>query len=325
MRRLGAALLSGLLALPLLAAPLPELALREAVPVEGMPRGNLSGLARCGGEWVALTDRDDDRLFVLTRQGAQLVATPQLLQFERPALPPLSLTLSMAAGVMGSLRGGSEYDFEGLECDAAGNRYLVSETFARVLKVSPQGEAQWLALPDALYQAATAAGLLQKLNAVIEGLAVSPDGQRLWLAAERESRGLLQVELVDGQWQCAEPCISQVEHRVLGHTARGQPLALDFAGLTLHQGHLFTLERLERRICRRAADSGELQRCWSFARASARPELVYPGNGALAEALWLDADAAWVALDNGGRPSKSGETRSLIMHLAAPKGGWLQP
>lgn len=325
MTRLMAGLLLVALALPVQAAALEELQLAAAIPVEGMPAGNLSGLAQCGSELLALTDRDDDRIFRLQRSGDHFVATPQLFSIAAPELPPLPMTLSMAAGVMGALRGGSQYDFEGLECDAAGNRYLVSETFARVLKLTPSGDASWLMLPDSLYRAATSAGLLQNVNAVIEGLAISPDGRQLWLAAEREARGLIHAELADGQWQCAQPCITQVEHREVLVSAEGKSLSLDFAGLTLYQGQLFSLDRIERRICRRDPQSGQVSRCWSFDQASEQPSTAYPAHASIAEALWMDAQGAWVGLDNGGRVTVSGETRSLIMQLQAPVAGWLAP
>ena len=43
-------------------AALTELELLAEHPVAGMTAGNLSGLTRCGGEWLALSDREDDRL-----------------------------------------------------------------------------------------------------------------------------------------------------------------------------------------------------------------------------------------------------------------------
>jgi uncharacterized protein YjiK len=38
---------------------------------------------------------------------------------------------------------------------------------------------------------ARASGMLLHFNALFEGLAINPAGDRLWLAAERERRGLL--------------------------------------------------------------------------------------------------------------------------------------
>jgi hypothetical protein len=41
------------------------------------------------------------------------------------------------------IRGG-DLDFEGISCDAAGNRYIVSEAHAAVLQVPASGDPEWL-------------------------------------------------------------------------------------------------------------------------------------------------------------------------------------
>ncbi|HAF91751.1 MAG TPA: DNA topoisomerase IV, partial [Pseudomonas sp.] len=64
MRRWMAAL--GLVCAPWLAlAQVAELQLIEEQVVDGMPAGNLSGLAWCGDALWAVSDREDDRLYRL--------------------------------------------------------------------------------------------------------------------------------------------------------------------------------------------------------------------------------------------------------------------
>ena len=78
--------------------------------------------------------------------------------------------------------------------DSLGNRYVVSEAHVGVLRVSPAGSAEWLRLPDTLVRQARASGMLLHFNAIFEGLAINPAGDQMWLAAERQSRGLLLIK-----------------------------------------------------------------------------------------------------------------------------------
>lgn len=311
-------------------APPAELELLAALPVAGMPAGNLSGLARCGdGALWAVSDRDDDRLYRLTPVDGQWQALEQ--RFAAPPPPSGALPWGLRTGnrLLGLLRGGA-LDFEEVACDAAGNRYLLSESEVAVL-VLPAATAShaapyWLDLPAPLLRQARARGLLLHFNALAEGLAVQPDGQRLWLAAEREGRGLLAVQRTVDGWRCpAQGCVLLAEN---GRARRPldppdsaeQPL--DFTALAWHRDRLFTLERLQHRLCRRQPETGAVERCWSFAAAALAPERRYATPYGVAEALWLDDDAAWIGLDNNGEANAAGESRPLVLQFKAPPGGW---
>ncbi|MCQ4346287.1 esterase-like activity of phytase family protein [Pseudomonas stutzeri] len=322
-----AGLLALVAALPARAEAAPELVLQALLPVAGMAGGNLSGLARCpDGRWWAVSDREDGRVYRL--EAEERVWRARAEPFAAPPPPPSGLPWGVRTGtrVAGSLRGGV-LDFEGLACDAAGDRYLLSESQVAVLRLPANGAApHWLALPPQLLRQARARGLLLRANALLEGLAVQPDGQRLWLAAERQGRGLLVVRRSGESWRCPPAgCV------LLAEIARApRPLdppgaatqPLDFAALSWHAGKLYSLERLQHRICRRDADSGAAERCWSFAAAALGDGLRYDTPYGVAEALWLDDTAAWVGLDNNGKASVSGERRPLILQFAAPPGGW---
>jgi hypothetical protein len=308
-------------------APPEELSLLAALPVEGMPTGNLSGLARCGGSFWGVSDRDDDRLYRLQSGAQEWRAEAQT--FAAPPPPGSALPWGLRTGnrLLGLLRGGA-LDFEELACDAVGNRYLLSESQVAVLVLPATGGVPyWLDLPAELLRQARARGLLLHFNALLEGLAVQPDGQRLWLAAEREGRGLLAVQREGERWRCPakKGCVLLAEN---GRERRpldppDSPLQpLDFTALAWHSGRLFTLERLQHRICRRQPETGAVERCWSFAAAALAPERRYATPYGVAEALWLDDDAAWVGLDNNGEANAAGESRPLILQLQAPAGGW---
>lgn len=309
------------LALPVAAAT-PELALRAEHPVAGIPEGNLSGLARCDGVWWAVSDRDDDRLYRLDSGELVWRAVPET--FAAPAPPDTGLPahLRAAARARGALLDGL-LDPEGLDCDARGNRYVVSESFAAVLVVDPAGAVRWLPLPPGVVAGARSRGLLRQVNALFEGIAVDEGGTTLWLAAERQGRGLVRVDLAGGD--CAEGCVLVAEDEAIRPPAAlgSDPLPADFSALALFGGKLFTLERLAHQLCRRDAESGAVERCWSYAATALVDQRRYDSRYGLAEALWLDAQGAFIGLDNNRQARLDGEDRPVIWHFAAPAGGWL--
>ena len=229
----------------------------------------------------------------------------------------------MRGWVAGMLRGGA-LDFEGLSCDTLGNRYLVSESQAAVLLLPLAGEPQWQAMPDGLVRQARASGMLLHFNALLEGIAVDPAGERLWLAAEAQRRGLLVLHKKRSSWHCTGGCVLQSEGGSEPSPAQlgGEPAPIDYSGLTFYAEKLFTLERQAHRICRRAPGNGEIERCWSFAAEALTPQRRYPVAYGTAEALWIDEQGAWIGVDNGGVERADGERRPVVWRFAAPKGGW---
>ncbi|MCY1293859.1 Esterase-like activity of phytase [compost metagenome] len=322
----GAFFLLGLLfAAPLWAADSAEqLRLAAEYPVEGMPHGNLSGLAYCGDELVAVSDRVDERLFRLKPIGGLLQAEAE--PFLVPPPPPTNLPWGVRARTwaIGLLRG-NELDFEGISCDSAGNRYLVSETHAAVLQVPTAGEPNWLLLPDNLIRQARASGMLLHFNALLEGIAVDPQGDRLWLAAERERRGLMVLHKQQSTWLCTGGCVIFSEagrERPPAPVGSEQRMPRDFSDVAFLDEKLFTLERLAHQICRRKPSNGEVERCWSFAEEALADTRRYGVPFGMAEGLWIDAEGAWVGLDNGGKARADGERRPIVWRFTAPKGGW---
>lgn len=319
------AMLAGLLMVnaPAFAAPLPELALLSEHPVEGMTGGNLSGLAMCNGQLWTVSDRDDNVLYRLDTAQTLWRAEPEEINVPPVPESDLPANLRSMAKLSSLVRGGS-LDYEGISCDAAGNRYVVSEANAEVLKVPVEGPPAWLKLPAALVEQARAKGMLQHFNAILEGLAVDPQGERLWLAAEREQRGLLAVRREGEGWRCKGSCVLRTEpgKEVLPPEIGGKTVSRDFADLSLFEGKLFTLERSAYRICRRAVTTGKTERCWSFAQEARVPARVYDKPFAVTEALIVDKEGAWVGIDNNFDRRADGETRPIVWRFAAPDGGW---
>lgn len=313
-----------LLATPVFAAPLESLKLVSEHPVDGMVGGNLSGLALCNGRLWTVSDRDDNVVYRLDTSDKLWKAEPQTFDAPEPK-SYLPLNLRSLASMSSVVRGGN-LDFEGVSCDAQGNRYLVSEAYGAVLKVPVSGAATWLALPEELVTQARANGMLYHFNAIFEGLAVDATGDRLWLAAERDKRGLLVVRREGDQWRCDPACVllAEAEHAAPvrdGHKAVNQ----DYADISLYNGKLFTLERSVYRVCRRTLETGQLERCWSFREEARKPSRRYDQAYGLTEALVVDETGAWIGTDNNFGARADGEKRPVVWRFAAPKSGWSAP
>ena len=324
--RLGFALACGLLltSITVCAEPTPELRLLSGHVVNGMRGGNLSGLAQCGNELWAVSDRDDDQIYRLDTREPDWQAEP--LHIDVPQVPDSGLPWGLKSSVWGAsfVRGG-DLDFEGITCDSAGNRYIVSEGHAAVLQVPPTGPAAWLKISPMMVREARARGLLLQFNALFEGLAINPAGDQIWLAAERQGRGLLLVKRQQTTWDCDGGCVLLSEAGMEMQPEqfpRAKAVPRDFSDLSLFNGKLFTLERNVYRICRRDARTAKVERCWSYAAELLQGDRRYPQNYGLEEALIVDADGAWIGVDNNFGPRVDGEVRPVVWRFAAPEGGW---
>lgn len=322
--RSGFALPWLLLAGAAFAQPAPELTMLSEHAVQGMHGGNLSGLAQCGNDLWTVSDRDDGQLYRLaTGEGVwQAEAVP----IDVPPVPDSGLPWGLKSRTWASsiVRGGN-LDFEGISCDKAGNRYIVSEAHAAVLQVPPTGAAQWLKISPMLVREARASGMLLHFNALFEGLAVDPEGGQLWLAAERERRGLLRLKRQQTVWDCDGACVLLSEAGTQMQPAQfphARPVSRDFADLAWFDGKLFTLERNAYEICRRDVVTAKVERCWSFAADALQASRRYPQAYGLAEALVIDATGAWIGIDNNNGTRADGEVRPIVWRFAAPQGGW---
>ncbi|WP_122434948.1 esterase-like activity of phytase family protein [Pseudomonas viridiflava] len=307
---------------PVFAAPLEALKLQSEHPVDGMVGGNLSGLASCNGRLWTVSDRDDNLLYSLDVSDRTWKAEPHVIDMPKPE-SYLPLSLRSLANLSSIVRGGS-MDFEGISCDAAGNRYLVSEAYGTVLKVPVEGAPVWLPLPAGLVEQARANGMLQHFNAIFEGIAVNAAGDRIWLAAEREKRGLLVVQRDKDQWTCGQSCVLLAEagKDTLPPEQNRKKVSTDFSDISLYNGKLFTLERSVYRICRRELESGQIERCWSFSKEAMLPSRRYDQPYGLTEALVVDETGAWIGIDNNSGARADGEDRPIVWRFAAPAAGW---
>ncbi|MGY2288909.1 esterase-like activity of phytase family protein [Pseudomonas sp. SDO528_S397] len=317
-------LLSGLAATSVVAAPAVELKMLSEHPVQGMRGGNLSGLALCGKELWTVSDRDDDQIYRLDTRADTWQA--ETVTIEVPPVPDSGLPWGLRSRTKAaSLVRGGDLDFEGITCDAAGNLYIVSEAHAAVLQVPAAGEPEWLKIAPGMVREARASGMLLHFNALFEGIAINPQGNQLWLAAERERRGLIVLKRPQSLWDCDGACVLLSEAGQEMQPAQfpgAKAVSKDFADLSLFNGKLFTLERNAYQVCRRDAVTAKVELCWSFADEALAPNRRYNQPYGLAEALVVDADGAWIGIDNNLKPRADGEKRPMVYRFAAPPGGW---
>ncbi|MBK5441216.1 esterase-like activity of phytase family protein [Pseudomonas sp. TH32] len=317
-------LLSGLAATSVVAAPAAELKLISEHPVDGMRGGNLSGLALCGKELWTVSDRDDDQIYRLDISADTWQA--ETVKINVPPVPESGLPFGLRSRTKAaSLIRGGDLDFEGISCDAAGNRYIVSEAHAAVLQVPVTGEPEWLKIAPGMVREARASGLLLHFNALFEGLAVNPEGNQIWLAAERERRGLISIKRPQTLWDCDGPCVLLSEagtEMQPAHMPKAKAVSRNFSDVALFEGKLFTLESSQFQLCRRDPVTAKVEQCWSYADEMLAPQRQYNQPYGLAEALVMEADGAWIGLDNNFGARADGEKRPIVYRFAAPAGGW---
>ncbi|NVZ81903.1 esterase-like activity of phytase family protein [Pseudomonas yamanorum] len=317
-------LLSGLAATQVVAAPAAELKLLSEHPVEGMRGGNLSGLALCGKDLWTVSDRDDDQIYRLDISADTWQA--ETVKINVPPVPESGLPFGLRSRTKAaSLIRGGDLDFEGISCDAAGNRYIVSEAHAAVLQVPVAGEPEWLKIAPGMVREARASGLLLHFNALFEGLAVNPEGNQIWLAAERERRGLISIKRPQTLWDCDGPCVLLSEAGTEMQPAqmpKAKAVSRNFSDVALFEGKLFTLESSQFQLCRRDTVTAKVEQCWSYADEMLAPQRQYNQPYGLAEALVVDSEGAWIGLDNNFGARADGEKRPVVYRFAAPAGGW---
>ncbi|KAF2392435.1 esterase-like activity of phytase family protein [Pseudomonas frederiksbergensis] len=324
--RFGFAMACALLltSLTVSAEPLPELRVVSEHAVDGMRGGNLSGLAQCGKDLWTVSDRDDDQIYRLDTTASTWQA--EVVRIDVPPVPDTGLPWGLRSrNWAASFVRGGDLDFEGITCDSAGNRYIVSEGHAAVLQVPPTGPANWLKISPLMVREARAKGMLLKFNAIFEGLAINPAGDQMWLAAERQSRGLLLIKRQQTVWDCDGRCVllseagKEMQPPQFPHA---KAVNRDFSDLSLFEGKLFTLERNAFQICRRDPQTAKVERCWSYAAELLQKNRRYAQNYGLEEALIIDGDGAWMGVDNNFGPRADGEVRPIVWRFAAPEGGW---
>lgn len=270
-----------------------ELEAAVILPIESALPIEPSGLCLRDGELFSVSDDTDDWIFqVLLEDG--VARFEPFLHFTKPA--------------------GSEdalLDLEGIVAGPEGSFYLLSEAFARVLEVFPDGQSAWATV--ALDEAGRELGLFKVPNGGLEGFtAIAPD--RFLLLAERQPRGWLEVTSED-----------VLQGGVMRKTRFWADLTVtripDFTGADFFQGTLFVLFRngeLVTTLERSEAGWEEGPTAWSFRSVLADDAIGYRDTlYGMAEGLAVDDDFIYVVMDNNGSPRRysSTDVRPLLLIL----------
>ena len=179
---------------------------------------------------------------------------------------------------------------------------------------------------ERFYTEGEARGLWQQVNALAEGVAIDAQANTLWLAAERQGRGLVKLQRQGDQWVCPlAGCVLLAERRFLPTEPFGpgilnrEVMPVDFSDLAYWKGWLWSLERNAHQVCRRNALSGQRERCWSFAQSVLVEPYFYPDAPfGLAEALLISEEGIVIGLDNNNRLRPDGDARPWLFHFALP-------
>ncbi|MCR8933437.1 MULTISPECIES: esterase-like activity of phytase family protein [unclassified Pseudomonas] len=308
----------------------PELRMLSEHPVEGMRGGNLSGLARCGEQLWTVSDRDDDQIYRLDTRDKVWKAEAVLIDVPTVPNDPGRTLAMQAQSALRALAGNGKLDFEGITCDPAGNLYVLSETYSAILRISPDGGIRWLQISLRMVTMAREAGLLIHANALFEGLIITGIAStEIWLAAERQKRGLVKIKRsiapVYYTWFCGAECVVMTEEGLAPQPPQFPDstwVDKDFSDIALFNKKLFLLDRNAFKICRHEMLTGKQERCWSFAADALVPSRQYAARHGMTEALLVDAQGAWIGVDNNFATRADGESRPIVWRFAAPAGGW---
>lgn len=291
-------------------APLLPAELKGYWWIDGSEGLDISGLAFCDGELLAVADKSSESIYVLRPKPAtHNVSLAPKATFTRPDLPR-DQPVSLKARALHIASRPLSMDFEGITC-AGGQVYLLSERHNRIARLDPvTHRAQWLG--PRWSEAARARGYLQQFNGESEGLVKA--GEDFWVALERDPRGLLRLKPGDEEGSEFHPVPP-----VAALDFRGR--SEDLTALATFDGALFTLERNAFAVCRRSLDTLEAVWCLDYRPFEEGPETVYLetryGKG---EGLAVNESGIYVVLDNNGvgRAAAPDDNRGLLLHLGFP-------
>ncbi len=256
-----------------------KLELVRVFPVESARPVEPSGLCLYQGVLYSVSDKSDGTVYRISFGNGTARMEPHI-RFDPP-------------------RGAGPMDFEGITVDDEGNFYLASGTHARILRVTPEGEAQWHF--GSVWEAGRAAGMFKVPNAYVEGITIMGDGNFL-LAAERQPRGLIEVDGRTGE-------VAQAQ--VMNQTRFSRRLSIlrrpDWTDLYNYDGEVFALFRNANMVVRLERDEegnfSESDDAWGFRHVEESGEFRYDDlRYGKAEGLAIDERYFYIILDNNRRP-----------------------
>jgi len=269
---------------------------------------SLSGLSFCD-QLVTISAKNPKEIYTLKVNGERAELVPHITLF---GLKPLKgeKPTNIWHFILDLFRPASVMRFHGV-CCRADYTFVVSERYNRVAEIDRDGRANWQ--EHVLSPAIKHRGYLLRYNNGGEGLVQVDDD--LWVAIEREPRGLLKLE-PNGEFQVRS--LPPVD----GLDFRGRPENL--RGLDYYDGALFTLESNAHAVCRRSLPGLNAEWCLVYRRHEESPEHAYQvsrfgGNGA---GVAVNDQGIFVVFNNNNisRAQVPHDRRGLMLHLAFPEG-----
>lgn len=282
--------------------------------LDGSAGLDISGLSFCGGELLAVSDKNSVDIYVVqldkNSDRATLVPRTMFATLETPAEGDGGLEglEGLKARLLSAVQSGTAADFEGITCNDDGI-FTVSERHHRIAISQPSGKSSWLPLHWA--DAARERGYMEHFNGASEGLVLA--GEDFWVALERSRRGLVRFARGTGDAELLDIPAAD------GLDFRGRPE--DLTGLAYYDGALYTLERNAFAVCRRSLQDLRAEWCINYRAIEEAPQFVYLktffGKG---EGLAVDPSGIFVVLDNNNvaRAADPQDRRGLLLHLAHP-------
>lgn len=254
--------------------------------------GNLepSGIALVRGRIHCVSDNPEDlSIFLLKRKGPGYSARPLQL-FDLSGLPSMRLAHSL--------------DLEGLLYHG-GNFFTVDERNRLVYRISKQGRFTLISHDIDRYNAAKGIRFSPHPNAGFEGIACDETGSTFYIANEREKPTVYILKKTGHR-------LFTTSHFFLEDINGG---GSDISDLFYEKGHLYILNRKERRILKLNPKSFEVRRTYSY--RSVTDGLYYSSQEyGFAEALAMDRNKIYLLLDSNGFPfrgSTDGRHGALII------------
>lgn len=293
-----------------------NLVLQEALVLAWPTPLEPSGLAWCQGHLLMIADNQDQLIFEIhpeADEARRITVYKTLINIPPPPLPKLPWSLQTEQQIS-ALFSPKTYDWEAISCDNQGAIWLASERFIALLRIDPKGSTSWLDVE--IYQAGFQAGLFQVNNGFIEGLAWQAPNL-LFIAAERQQRGILMAELTDKTRAKISSAQTLTDSDQTQHANR----PADFSDLWIEADALYTLERNHFAICRRTLLNFKTERCWSYAATENSPEYRYPENHyGIAEGLARIGKQLYIVVDNNQKNRlKTGQNDAMLFIYTLPE------
>lgn len=274
-----------------------------------------SGLANCGDKILLISDKFDEVFWL--KPGEQSASADVYMHISAPSLP-LPKFLHMKDALKQKLREmvtKFTFDWESISCDGAGHVYIGSERNTNILQVDLPAETtsiktatgKWII--NGFDEYAKSQHFFEIFNAGLEGMAWRKGG--FILAAERSPRGLFNLDLDESGWHIKNMAEIPPNGLVPIAASATKP---DFSDIYIEANKIYTLERYTGAVCRRAMNSFELEKCWSYREVENDPKWIYRHHRyGVAEGLTVFQNRIYITTDNNL------ETREAAPNDARPE------